>query len=229
MEQAVLSPIEIITNADVPKQTRTYTPISHTDLINEVKEKLDKANLKIKNEYYSENRSGQQMFGNFTVTADDEMDMNIGFRNSYDKSMQMGLVAGTRVIVCSNLMFKGDFRTMMMHRGEIAAEVSKEVEAAVKSLEKNYSAIRKDSDSLKSVCVDKHKTAELVGEMLLYENLITSTQLKIIKNELVLKENFSDETMWDIYNHTTEALKTCPVSNIVDNHIGVHQYFMSKV
>lgn len=228
-EQAILSPIEIIQNAAVPTKTRTYSPISHMNLIDEVKEYLDKSGLKIKSEIYAENREGKQMFGNFTVTADEQMDLNIGFRNSYDRSMQMGLVAGTRVIVCSNLMFKGDFKTMMMHRGDISKEVTGQVEAAVQSLESNYQAIRKDSDKLQSVKVDKSKTAEIVGEMLLFENLITSTQLKIMKNELVLKENFSDETMWDIYNHTTEALKTSPVNSIIDNHINVHQYFMAKV
>lgn len=220
---------DFLRSVEVPATTRTYTPISHEQLVNEVREKLDKAGLQIKNEYFSENRNGKQMFGNFTVTADNEMDMNIGFRNSYDKSMQLGLVAGTRVIVCSNLMFAGDFKTVMMHRGEVAKALSKEVEAAVQSLEDNYGSIRRDSDRMKEVQVDKYKIAEIVGEMLMYEELITNTQVKIIKNELDLKTNFSDETIWDIYNHTTEALKVSPVNQVIDNHIGVHQYFMSKV
>lgn len=224
-----MTELETILAAQVPATTRTYSPISHAQLIDEVKEQLDRAGLAIKREYYSQNRSGQQMFGSFTVTADNEMDLNFGFRNSYDKSLQLGLVAGTRVIVCSNLMFKGDHKSNMMHTGDSAKQLRENVIAAVNSLETNYAVIRKDSDRLKEVEVDRAKIAELIGEMLMFEDLITSTQVKIIKGELDLKTNFSDRTMWDIYNHTTEALKVNPVSTIIDSHIGVHNYFLTKI
>ncbi len=34
---------------------------------------------------------------------------SIGIRNSHDKSIRLGLTAGLRVFVCSNMAFSGEF------------------------------------------------------------------------------------------------------------------------
>lgn len=218
-----------ILSVPVPAETKTYKPLSHHNLITAIGEQLDKRNLKIIDERYSENRSGQQMFGQFTLKGlNDEQDMNIGFRNSYDKSMQMGIASGSRVIVCSNMMFKGDFRVMMMHNSSMAAELEKQISLAIDNMEKNYKKIQKDSQKLKEVQVDKRIIAEILGDLFYNQELVTLTQLGIIRDELKLQTNFKDETAWDIYNHTTEALKTAPSGLIIPRHIEVHEYFMSK-
>ncbi len=219
----------LLLGTEVPAKTKTYSPISHGSLISAIGEQIDKAGLTIKAEHYSHNRAGKQMFGNFVISAGDaEQDMNIGFRNSYDKSMQVGMVAGSRVIVCSNMMFAGDFKKMGMHYGNIAEEIDTMAREAVEMLELNFNKIKHDSQRLKEVQVDKRIIAEVLGDLFFNEQLLTTTQLSIIRDELKLKENFSDETMWDIYNHTTEALKKSPVVSIVDHHIMAHEYYMAR-
>jgi hypothetical protein len=80
--------LDIILSAAAPATTKTYSPLSHLDLITSVKEQLDKRGLTIKDERYSQNRNGQQMFGHMTVEGyNGDQDMCLGFRNSYDKSM----------------------------------------------------------------------------------------------------------------------------------------------
>jgi hypothetical protein len=39
---------------------------------------------------------------------------SIGIRNSHDKSIRLGLTAGLRVFVCSNMAFSGDFTPVTM-------------------------------------------------------------------------------------------------------------------
>lgn len=213
----------------VPAKTRTYSPISHQSIVETVGEKLDKVGLKIKSEIYNENRSGQQMFGSMVISANNaEMDMNLGFRNSYDKSMQLGVVAGSRVIVCSNLMFKGDFRKMAMHQGEVAKELDGIIEEAVNLLEKQFKLIQKDAKKLKEVQIDEKVIAHVLGELFYQEDFLTTTQLKVIKDELTLGKLFGRETMWDLYNHTTEALKKSPVSSIINDHILAHDFYMAR-
>lgn len=224
----------IITQEDllqvtIPKETKTYVPVSHESMINLVREELDKRSIKIKDERFSANRGGLQMFGQFTLEGGNkEQDLNLGFRNSYDKSMQLGFVAGSRVIVCSNMMFSGDFKSAHMHNAGIKDELQKIVVQTVDSLEINFKQIQKDSKKLKSVKVDRYKIAEILGDLFLNEEILTTTQLQIIKSELKLQENFKAETMWDIYNHTTEALKKSPVTRLIDDHVKAHEYYMAK-
>ena len=38
---------------------------------------------------------------------------SIGIRNSHDKSLRLGLTAGLRVFVCSNMAFSGEFTPVL--------------------------------------------------------------------------------------------------------------------
>ena len=50
------------------------------------------------------------MFGVFTLMSrDKDKARMLGFRNSVDKTLVVGLTAGTRVFVCDNLAFSGEF------------------------------------------------------------------------------------------------------------------------
>src|SRR5713226_654707 len=41
------------------------------------------------------------------------MPFSIGIRNSHDKSLRLGLTAGMRVFVCSNIAFSGEFTPVL--------------------------------------------------------------------------------------------------------------------
>jgi hypothetical protein len=224
------STLEFLTTVPVPKKTETYTPVSHTDLVNALLEQIDKAGLKVKDQTFAQNRQGRQMFGCFTLaTENSEQEMNIGFRNSYDKSMQLGFVTGSRVIVCSNLVFSGEAKMVHMHKGEIAAEIGKVAADAVASIASTFKSILADTKKMKAKKVDQNLINELIGGLYLQEELITVTQLGLIKSELKEQRNFGGETIWDLYNHTTEALKTTPVQGLIDSHLRAHNYFLARV
>ncbi|WP_375418126.1 DUF932 domain-containing protein [uncultured Hymenobacter sp.] len=221
--------LELILSAQVPASTKTYSPLSHLDLINSVKEQLDKRGLVVKDERYSENRKGQQMFGHVTVQGlNGEQDMCLGFRNSYDKSMQVGVVGGSRVIVCSNMMFAGDFKALQMHQGNVVQELNTMLGKAADRLEDHYRKLQADSDRLKQVEVNPRLIHEILGELFYSESVVSEAQLRIIRGELREQTNFGNGTLWDIYNHTTEALKTTPSGLIIGRHIEAHQFYLAR-
>jgi hypothetical protein len=221
--------LELLNAVPVPKKTETYTPVSHAELVNAIMEEIEKAGLKVKDQRYSCNRGGLQMFGNLTLVTDHaEQEMNIGFRNSYDKSMQLGIVTGSRVIVCSNLMFSGETQSVHMHKGEIASEIHKVAADSVAIVAANFKKILADSKKLKSKKIDQAVINELIGGLFLEQELISVTQLGLIRSELKESKNFGSETLWDLYNHTTEALKATPVRTLIDSHLTAHNYFMAR-
>jgi hypothetical protein len=215
---------------NTPAETKTYTPISHQSLYEVLAENLDKAGLQVKRELFTSARSGQQMFGQMVVGSGfDDIDMSLGFRNSYDKSMQIGMVGGGNVIVCSNGMFKGDIRKMHMHYGNVKQEIESMAAEVVGTLDKHFKSLRKDSKKLQEVKIDETVIAHVLGELFYQQDFLTTTQLKVIKDELELLKNFGKETMWDLYNHTTEALKKSPVVSYVQDHIQAHDFYMAKL
>ena len=90
---------QFLLDVPVPTATKTYQPLSHADLIGAVMEQLDKKGLIVKDERYTWNRSGQQMFGQVVIAGSNgEQDMSLGFRNSYVRWPEQGL----SVILLSN-------------------------------------------------------------------------------------------------------------------------------
>ncbi len=56
------------------------------------------------------------MFGVYDLSqGSSELCWSIGIRNSMNKSMSLGVTAGTRVFVCENLCFSGEFLTFRRH------------------------------------------------------------------------------------------------------------------
>jgi predicted SpoU family rRNA methylase len=47
--------------------------------------------------------------------VEEDMGLSIGIRNSYDKSMSIGVALGARVFVCDNLAISGEIRIVRKH------------------------------------------------------------------------------------------------------------------
>jgi hypothetical protein len=107
-----------------PRATYSYSPLAHRDLIHGLEEAVDRQGLTIYNREYSLARDGRALFGVWDVTPNGQNESvgSLGFRNSGDKSLAVGLVAGTRVIVCSNLQFSGEYLEFHKHTSGLSSQ-----------------------------------------------------------------------------------------------------------
>lgn len=113
---------ELIMNTAVPVQTRTYKPVSHSQLIDLTLDSISKAGFTLDKETYSAAVDGQVANGRFSISnvADSEMQLQIGWQNSYNKTMSLKFAIGTRILVCSNGCVSGDFGAFKKrHKGDI--------------------------------------------------------------------------------------------------------------
>jgi hypothetical protein len=90
--------------------TNSFHPVHHRQVLDAIRSGVVATGLEIiKTEYVLAN-NGNRMFGIWDLSGgSDELCWSIGIRNSMDKSMALGITAGTRVFVCDNLAFSGDF------------------------------------------------------------------------------------------------------------------------
>lgn len=208
-------------------EMHSYTPVAHSLLINMVKERLDKHNLSISRTRYDSNKNTSQMFGVYDLTTSDgETNLNIGFRNSYDKTLPVGLVAGGTVIVCSNLMFKGEIKVLRKHTRHVFKDLEVLTENVIQSALYQYEQIGEDKEKMKLKLLDNRQMAELAGRMFIEEKMLTANQMSELKREIYKSEHFHGSTLWDFYNHTTHALKKSHPGAIISNHIRAHNFVM---
>ena len=125
-----------------PERTRSWNPITHSTLIDALDVAARKHNLAIKSRNYSLAAEGNKMFGTWGIdSGSSDRDWAFGFRNSIDKSMAIGMTAGTNIIVCSNMCFSGDYIAFRKHTGgldlsELVWMADKAIEATMqKSIE----------------------------------------------------------------------------------------------
>jgi hypothetical protein len=106
-----------------PERTKTWGAIGHGDLIETLKYATKEADLEIRREDYSLSKDGGRLFGVFTLTGKSaEKASMLGFRNSIDKTLAVGLTAGTRVTVCDNMVFSGEFIDYHKHIGKLTLD-----------------------------------------------------------------------------------------------------------
>ena len=224
---------ELMMNTPVPVQTRTYKPVSHSQLIDLTLNSIEKAGFALDKETYSAAADGQIANGRFSISnvADSEMQLQIGWQNSYNKQLTLKFAIGTRIFICQNGCVSGDFGTFKKkHVGEIQSFTPQAITDYIKSAGETFTIMQKQRDEMKQVEITKRVKAELIGRMILEEQFITSTQLNIMSRELKAPTHDygAPDSLWELYNYTTFAMKQSHPANWMDSHIKAHRFFVNE-
>lgn len=213
----------------LPEETDSYTPVSHYHLA----DKLLTISQDILTDYtligekYALARQGQQMFA-FLQFKNSETDMGLalGFRNSYDRSMSVGLAVGASVFVCDNLALTGDIAIMKKHTKNVWATLEDLAISTVYKSQKNFQQLVCDADRMKGFPLTNEGAFGLMGVMFGKE-IISPRQISVALSDWnrPYHEEFKPRNLWSLYNCFTEALKTSPPISIMENHLKLHRAF----
>ena len=107
----------IIKAVPAPPFTDTWHPWSHGDVIEALQHACDLEGIDVLRRQYSLGWGDHMMFGTWGLDlgGNGEMGYELGFRNSTNKQMKVGVCAGTNVFVCDNMAFSGSFILFRMH------------------------------------------------------------------------------------------------------------------
>jgi hypothetical protein len=227
---------EIAMNATIPARTDTYSPIAHSDFLEGLARKIRENRMRIMEKRFYVNMNGNKLVGYYTI-EDENMEtdpdfgiqMMMGFKNSYDKSMTAALAAGANVMICSNGMISGSMvRFTRKHTGTIFQELQEKFNEAVQTMRTGFARMILEVDLMKEFELTPKQKAEILGVMYFEKSIVTPNQLSVVKRELSHSEHFKGNSVWDLYNNVTEALKDSHPIRHIEDHIKVHD-FMTEV
>jgi hypothetical protein len=224
---------QALIGAEIPTETRTYKPITHQQLMDLTLESVHQAGFELASEDYSGAMNGMVANGRYAIrnVADSEMQLQIGWQNSYNKSLSLKFAIGTRIMVCSNGCVSGDFGAFKKkHQGTVQEFTPSAITEYIKRAGDVFQQIQKDRDQMKQLEMTKRTSAELIGRMFLEDEIIQSTQLNVIKREMA-NPSFdygAPGSMWELYNHTTLALKEVHPSLWMQSHMKAHSFFVNE-
>ncbi len=221
--------------APLPVATSTYAPVSHQQIIDAIQNNAKENNLKIVRDRMYTNRYGTRVTGFFDVEDGTEfgnvhgLKMMFGYRNSYDKSMSVAFVAGGSVWICGNGCISGDMMAFKRkHTGTVASELNEKIQVGVDRMKSDFGKLNMEVDVMKNYSLTLHQKSEVLGVMYFERNLVTPTQLSVIKNELTNSKHFKEDNAWSLYNNVTEALKQSHPIDVIKDHIKLHS-FMKEI
>lgn len=223
-----------IRSFEAPEKTRTYTPVSHSNVIDIVKESLSKRGMDIKSTDYRASKEGKVVQGiyNLGFSTDSEIGMMFAWANSYDKSMRFKAAIGGKVFVCDNGMIRGDMASYSRkHNGDADEEIFLQIEKQLDIAESQYKKILVDRDVMKELVVPEKRFLEVIGGMFFKHDLINTEQLSVIKTECLAPSydyNCGKDTLWATYQHITHSLKTTHPRDYMAVQQKVHKHLCTE-
>jgi len=135
----------LVLSVPEPKFTDTWHPIKHSKVVDAVNSAVDKIGFGVIKKNYSLSNDDQDMFGVWVLDNEEHgINWSLGFRNSIKKHFAVGICAGTHIMVCSNMMFDGEFIEFRRHTGRLEIEELNEITfRAVKEMENKVSILTK--------------------------------------------------------------------------------------
>ena len=215
-----------------PERTETYVPVSHQELVTKIKEAGTKHyNTSPFEEKLEVNHRGQQMFGSMTfhdgsnLRADGSgMNRSIGFRNSYDKTLPIGVCGGASVFVCSNLMFTGDIIKMRKHTQNVEEDLDALIQKLFADVDRRYNEAVADRETMSEIHFSDIDAANYLGQLFVNQGVLNGAQLKKATDEWFNSSAFTERTAWSAYNACTEALKTAHPMNALEKYTKLHTF-----
>jgi len=138
----------------VPEETDSYAPVSHyhlADRLLTVSQDL-LTDFTLVGENYALARQGQQLFALLKFQKDNsEIGLSVAFRNSYDRSMSVGLAIGASVFICDNLALHGEVAVMKKHTEGVWNALEDLAITSLYKAQHNWERVLTDAERLKGI------------------------------------------------------------------------------
>ena len=191
-----------------PAPTRTHKPVPHIHIAEIIAHEAQDRGYSITSEEYGLSTSGEKMFGVFRFHPEGhpEYSRALGFRNSHDKSLAVGLTVGLKIIVCDNLCFGGETTLQRKHTSGI--EIESLIPQAFDGLTQQYIRLEQNVGSLKLEMISINN-AKLLVVQAAEINAIPSSDILSVLDEFQQPQHdeFKEQNRWSLYNSFTEVAK----------------------
>ena len=214
---------EEIGEIPIPITTRSYSPVAHGELADSLAKRAEYLlpEFSLHKSQFGLARDGQQLFGVHSFrNGSTDLALSIGFRNSYDKTLSVGIAVGASVMVCDNLALSGDITLMRKHTTNVETDLNSLIVTAILKARTAFHQVKADAQSMQQLPLADDEAYRLIG--LMYgRGVISPRQIPVVKNEWMepSHDEFRERTMWAFYNAVTEALKTTPPRIIMERHL----------
>ena len=163
-----------------------------------------------------------------TGWAAPDFGLGVAFRNSYDKSMSIGVALGFNVFICDNLAISGEVNIIRKHTKNAWGDLDQIlVHTLYRKRPQMEADFVRDVDYFREKEVGRERGWEFMG-LLHGLKILSPTQLGIAFRawNSILDVRAS---AWELYNVCTAAMKSTPFNHVMENHRELHHLIRNNL
>jgi hypothetical protein len=163
-------------------------------------------------------------------TSKQEYHLSVAFRNSYDKTMSIGLAMGFTVFICDNLALNGEIKILRKHTKGVWNDLDQVlVHTLFRKRPEMEAKFHADVAFLKNTEMSVHDGYRLLG-FLVGHKVLTYTQSHLaFANWNQHPFNSRNANGWEFYNDCTAALKSTQPSRVLEAHRQLHDLVKAEL
>lgn len=225
---------ERLFSASLPEKTDSYTPIAHKTIDDTTRQVLKEMGFGISKVHYRSSTDGMvgQAEYHLNYGDDPEMGLMVAWQNSYNKLVSFKYAVGAHVYVCSNGCVAGDLGAYRRkHTGSADQDAYHMIRTYLYGAKQIFDKLVSDKEHLKKIDITPTRMAELMGRMFIEKEIISSTQINIMKRELdkpTYDYGVPVNNAWSLYNFATHAFKEDSPRNWMKRHVDLHEFFAEE-
>lgn len=202
-----------------PAKGSKHHPYSFADFANTLVDILPAVDLKPIDSQFAVSNDGMKFFGTVEVeTPMNDISWQIGVRGSHDQSIARGLVAGERVMVCSNLMFSGEIQMKTKQTTKIEDRVEGMLIDAVLQMPGFFAVEEEMLERLRNERVSQIQADAAFVEIFRKGGLTGNQLTEAIRQwENPTFDHGEHDSIWHIEQCATQALK--PVNGVGNTNL----------
>ena len=156
---------EFLRSVSVPTNTRTYTAIPHSVLLDEVTAEVENRGYTIAEERYLPSRDGEMFVGNIRLSGGNAtMGPTITVVNSYNKTKKASIRVMAMILVCKNGMMRSTTQGSFVrkHNGDALNEFRNHLNEVVGSIDQEFKRLERCMEEMKSRPVSKEVVSQII-------------------------------------------------------------------
>lgn len=202
-----------------PPKTKSWDPIPHGDVIDQVSGLIKDRGLEIIGSNFSLKDGkldnvvipGANMFGEIILrgTEDPEYNRVVGIRNSVCQDFPVAICGGEQVTVCDNMCFSGEFVVSHKHTSRVRKNLDTILDEALDRYLESFARREAQIKCWKGIEVDPALADHIIMEGRRNGAMVASKMFPILEEfENPRHDEFKDRTVWNLHNAYTEIQKT---------------------
>jgi hypothetical protein len=200
-------------NVPLPQETKSYTVISHEDIIKKVEQTLNDNNFYIKNKKYQYSFGGEVVLASLEIHSSKDLDIGMTFNwcNSYNKKLRFGCYVGG-FIYSNNAMFVGSdgINWLRKHTGTANEESMNVIENVIAYANEFFDNLICQKNDMRNTPITADDYNNILGQLYFGQKQLTSSQASAIikvKEERNNNNDFTDDNnLWGLYKDVMYGL-----------------------